>query len=166
MGLFFLLPIGIFLGRVADIFEPWPVDEVRRHALLVLWHRPALSGDDCAVGHAWAGRADGLHWAKRCSSRRKAFHVVFSWWIYLWIFVVLAVLCVDVAVFLVAYDRFSQAHEDAEKATARAAVRSGSAFTLSSLGTMSMEVRRVSQAEEGGRSWVTHPGLYASFWGG
>lgn len=32
-----------------------------------------------------------------------------------------------------------QAHSDAEKATARAAVRAGSAFTLSSLGTMSME---------------------------
>jgi len=32
-----------------------------------------------------------------------------------------------------------QAHADAEKATARAAVRSGSAFTLSSLSTMSME---------------------------
>ncbi|CAJ1417940.1 unnamed protein product [Effrenium voratum] len=32
-----------------------------------------------------------------------------------------------------------QAHEEAEKATARAAVRAGSAFTLSSLSTMSME---------------------------
>eukprot|EP00913_Durusdinium_trenchii_P007277 g6839.t1 len=32
-----------------------------------------------------------------------------------------------------------QAHEDGEKATARAAVRAGSAFTLSSLGSMSME---------------------------
>ena len=42
-----------------------------------------------------------------------------------------------------------QAHEDGEKATARAAVRAGSAFTLSSLGSMSMEVRPWELRKEG-----------------